>query len=926
MAGAYRPGSSARRTLRRARTILVIALGLSLAQLVPALTGTASAASPLNVFIGYFDTHTVPFSSNQPSPWPYKDPTSFIGTPCPNYPNDTTCWDSSAIRLDNPGSTDVTGVHPAVVIGSRTYDLWGSNLTVKAGGMLVLTETGSSQNSENFDGSDYPPNSYNGGNTASCVDSGAIPALKITIAGVTTTYLDNGQVLNAGGVDSGHCLNGKFVSGRMDESHPWVQIGSSSPVAPSAPQSLTATAGSGSVSLTWTPPASNGGANITGYNVYRGTSAGGESTTPVATNVTTTSFTDTGLTNGTTYYYKVAAVNSAGTSPQSGEASATPVAVQATPPSAPQSLTATGGNGTVKLSWTAPASNGGAPITGYNVYRSTSAGGEGTIPFATGLTTTSFTDSSVTNGTQYYYTVAAVNAAGTSPQSGEASATPQATVPSAPAGLVASAGNGQVMLSWTVPNSDGGSPITGYNVYRGTSAGGEGSTPVATNVVSSSFTDTGLTNGTTYYYKVAAVNAVGTSPQSGEASATPQAAVTAPSAPQGLTATGGNGSAQLSWTAPASNGGANITGYNVYRGTSAGGEGSTPVAAGVTTTSFTDTTLTNGTTYYYTVAAVNSAGTSPPSGEASATPKATVPTAPLGLTASAGNGSVGLSWSVPASNGGSPVTGYSVYRGTSAGGESGTPVTTVTGTTFTDTGLTNGTTYYYKVAAVNAVGTSAQSGEVSATPRVPSAAAYVARVGSATASSSRTTTSVSVSPGVPAGNTLVLSLLLSTTKSLTGAVTATDSAGNSYVVGRDTNDGSAGDRTVVLVSVGVKALASGGSITLTYPSSAETHVSVDEFSGITGIDTSAGATGTAAAFSSGTATTTQATDVLIGVVGVESGKSPTWVSGWTKLPVLAVSSDYLDTAYQLATAAGSYAAAGTTSNQWMASIVTLKTS
>ena len=74
---------------------------------MPALTGTASAASPLNVFVGYFDTHTVPFSSNQPNPWPYKDPSSFVGTPCPNYPNDTTCWDASALRLDNPGSTDV---------------------------------------------------------------------------------------------------------------------------------------------------------------------------------------------------------------------------------------------------------------------------------------------------------------------------------------------------------------------------------------------------------------------------------------------------------------------------------------------------------------------------------------------------------------------------------------------------------------------------------------------------------------------------------------------------------------------------------------------------------------------------------------------------------------------------------------------------
>jgi hypothetical protein len=62
--------------------------------------------------------------------------------------------------------------------------------------------------------------------------------------------------------------------------------------------------------------------------------------------------------------------------------------------------------------------------------------------------------------------VAAVNAVGVSPQSGEANATPQATAPSAPSGLVASAGNGSVMLSWTVPNSDGGSPITGYNVYR----------------------------------------------------------------------------------------------------------------------------------------------------------------------------------------------------------------------------------------------------------------------------------------------------------------------------------------------------------------------------------------------------------------------------------------------------------------------------
>ena len=336
--------------------------------------------------------------------------------------------------------------------------------------------------------------------------------------------------------------------------------------------------------------------------------------------VTGTTFPDSGLTNGTTYYYKVAAVNSAGTSPQSGEASATPAGVHGDRPLGAAVTDRGRRQPAGQLSWAAPSSNGGSPITGYNVYRSTSPGQESTTPVATNVTATSFTDSGLTNGTTYYYKVAAVNAVGTSPQSGEVSATPRATVPSAPSGLVASAGDGSVLLSWTVPTSDGGSPITGYNVYRGTSPGGGAATPVASNVASSSFTDTGLTNGTTYYYKVAAVNAVGTSPQSGEASATPQTAVTAPSAPQGLTATGSNGAVQLSWSAPASNGGAAVTGYNVYRGKSAGGEGSTPVATNVTTTNFTDSPLTNGTTYYYTVKAINSAGTSPPSGEASATP------------------------------------------------------------------------------------------------------------------------------------------------------------------------------------------------------------------------------------------------------------------------------------------------------------------
>ena len=541
---------------------MLVALGLV------AVPG-ASGATGLNVFVGYMDTHTVGSSAKQPSPWPYTDPTSYVGSPCTSYPTSTTCWDASALRLDNPGSVDITGVHPVVAIGSRTYNLWGSNLTVKAHGTLVLTETGA-QNSTNIDGTDYPPNAYNGGNTASCANSGAVPSVQITVAGSTTTYADSGQVLNGGGVDAGHCLNGSFVSGRMDESHPWVQIGAAAPSAPTAPQSLAATAGSGSVALTWAVPASNGGAAITGYNVYRGTSPGGEAASPVATNVTTTSFTDTGLTNGTAYYYKVAAVNAAGTSPQSGEASATPQLVQATVPSAPRTLTGVAGSQSASLSWTAPASDGGSPVTGYNVYRSTTAGGEGSTPVAAGVKATTFADSGLTNQTTYFYTVKAVNAVGVSSPSGEVSVTPHASAPSAPQSLVASGGDGSVALSWTAPVSDGGTGVTGYNVYRGTTAGGEAPTPVASNVATTTYTDGTVVNGTRYYYKVAAVNAVGTSPQSTEAAATPQAAATAPGAPQGLTATGGNTSARLAWTAPASTGGAAITGYNVYRGTAAG--------------------------------------------------------------------------------------------------------------------------------------------------------------------------------------------------------------------------------------------------------------------------------------------------------------------------------------------------------------------
>ncbi len=449
---------------------------------------------------------------------------------------------------------------------------------------------------------------------------------------------------------------------------------------PGAPTNLTATAGDTQAGLTW-----SGSTGATSYNVKRGTVSGGPYTT--VGSPTGTSFTDTGLTNGTAYYYVVTAVNGGGESGNSNQASATP---QVTAPGAPTNLAATGGNAQVGLTW-----SGSTGATSYNVKRGTVSGG----PYTTvgSPTGTSFTDTGLTNGTTYYYVVTAVNGGGESGNSNQASATPQATAPGAPTNLAATGGNAQVGLTWS-----GSTGATSYNVKRGTVSGGPYTTvgsPTGT-----SFTDTGLTNGTTYYYVVTAVNGGGESGNSNQASATPQA--TAPGAPTNLAATGGNAQVGLTWS-----GSTGATSYNVKRGTVSGGPYTT--VGSPTGTSFTDTGLTNGTTYYYVVTAVNGGGESGNSNQASATPQATAPGAPTNLAATGGNAQVGLTWS-----GSTGATSYNVKRGTVSGG----PYTTVgspTGTSFTDSGLTNGTTYYYVVTAVNGGGESGNSNQASATPKAP---------------------------------------------------------------------------------------------------------------------------------------------------------------------------------------------------------------
>ena len=304
-----------------------------------------------------------------------------------------------------------------------------------------------------------------------------------------------------------------------------------------------------------------------------------------------------------------------------------------TPPSAPRNLAATGGNAQVTLNWQAPASDGGSPVTNYRIYRG-AAPGTKTLLTTVGAVLT-YTDGAVTNGLTYYYQVSAVNGPGEGAKSNEASATPNPpppppSPPSAPTNLVATGGNAQVALTWQAPASIGGSQITNYRVYRGTTSGGK--TLLATLGVVTSYTDTSVTNGVTYYYQVSAVNSVGEGPRSNEATATPSAPAAPPTAPQGLVATGGVGTVTLVWSPPSNNGGSPVTNYRIYRGTSSNGETLLTTIGNVLT--YIDTAVTNGVTYYYQVSAVNSAGEGPRSNEASATPSAPPPPPNFGISAS----------------------------------------------------------------------------------------------------------------------------------------------------------------------------------------------------------------------------------------------------------------------------------------------------
>ncbi len=283
---------------------------------------------------------------------------------------------------------------------------------------------------------------------------------------------------------------------------------STPPVVPAAPGAPTVgTVTQTTVGLSW-----GAVSGATSYNVYDGTSS--SSLTLLASGVTTDSYTATGLSPGTPYYFALAAHNSAGTSAQSAASPTTTLAL--TVPSAPTGLAATAASGSVSLTWTAPTSTGGSPITSYIVRYSTIAGDELTTGSSYSRATTSAAIGSLTNGTEYYFQVEAVNNQGDSTASSAVSATPTAVAPpTKPGNLRVRALGSTADVSWTA--SSGTGPIT-YLVLVSTSSSMSAATSHSAGSATS-YSVTGLSRSTTYYFEVVAQNSGGGSSPAGPVSA-----------------------------------------------------------------------------------------------------------------------------------------------------------------------------------------------------------------------------------------------------------------------------------------------------------------------------------------------------------------------------------------------------------------------
>lgn len=284
-------------------------------------------------------------------------------------------------------------------------------------------------------------------------------------------------------------------------------------------------------------------------------------------------------------------------------------------------------------------------------------------------------------------------------------------------------------------------------------------------------------------------------------------------------------------------------------------------------------------------------------------------TAPLQVTADASGSTAGSS----------PISSYSFNFG------DGTTVGPQSGATANHTYQSAGS-YTVTVTATDANNlTSQASKSVTVNAQNTSPAQYVNQIATNFSTSSHTSGSVTVwrTAGVAAGDLIIATVQLTGTSS-TGAVTGTDSQGNTLTAASDISDGS-GDRLVTLSGLANHALAVNDKITITFPAASTYRIIADEVSGVSMVDRQSSASGTGSAFSSGaTATISRAGEFVFAVTGTFGGTSLMWSPGWTGLANYSVNTNTLGRAYQVPAATGSFTGTGTGSGTWLAEIVTFK--
>lgn len=468
---------------------------------------------------------------------------------------------------------------------------------------------------------------------------------------------------------------------------------------PGSPTSLAASAVSNSqINLTWTDASTN----EDGFRVERSVDG---TTFSALTNLAANaiSFADTSLTSSTTYWYRIYAYNSGGSSSYSNTVSAT-TQVPTPVPAAPSTLALTVKSASsIALTW----KDNSTTESGFKIERSTD-GVTFTQVTSVAVGIVAYTDSSLSPSKKYWYRVCAYNAGGNSTYTAAASATTQAlpTPPTAPSTLtVTVVSNSSLKLGW----KDNSTNETGFKIERSTD--GTNFTLV-TNTLASviTFTDSGLASATKYYYRVRAYNDGGLSAYTTVVSATTSAPPTPPIAPTTLAVSVvSSSSLKLTWLDKSTN----ETGFMIER--SPDGTSFTQITtAGAGVLNFTDTGLTASTKYYYRVRAYNSGGNSAYTSVASATTSAppAAPAAPTSLSLTVKSSSqINLSWSDKSTN----ETGFKIERSTD--GVTFSQITTVGASikTYSNTGLTSKKKYYYRVRAYNTGGDSAYTSVASAT-------------------------------------------------------------------------------------------------------------------------------------------------------------------------------------------------------------------